>query len=100
MLYYCGRGLAWLDTGSPEGLLKASEFVSIVQERQGLYISCIEEIAWRKGFIDSTQLLKLGEELKNTEYGKYLINLAENVVVGEAEEQIEVQKQEYKNLVK
>lgn len=71
-----------------------------MQERQGLYISCIEEIAWRKGFIDSTQLLKLGEELKNTEYGKYLINLAENVVVGEAEEQIEVQKQEYKNLVK
>ena len=71
------RGFAWLDTGTPEGMLKAAEFVETVQDRQGFYVSCIEEIAWRRGFITTEQLLKLGEELKMTEYGQYLISLAE-----------------------
>ena len=71
-----GRGMAWLDTGTPEGMLKASQFVQIVQECQGFYISCIEEIAWRRGFITTEQLLALGEKLKMTDYGKYLISLA------------------------
>lgn len=71
-----GRGMAWLDTGTPEGMLKAGIFVEAVQERQGFYISCIEEIAWRRGFITTEQLIKLGEELKSTEYGQYLISLA------------------------
>ena len=70
-----GRGLAWLDTGTPRGLLQASDFVSIVQERQGLYIACIEEIAWRNGWISDEQLRSLGENLKKTDYGKYLLNL-------------------------
>lgn len=73
-----GRGMAWLDTGTPEGLLKAAEYVQTIQSMQGLYISCIEEIAWRKGFITTEKLKELGEELKSTEYGQYLINLAEN----------------------
>ncbi len=73
-----GRGIAWLDTGSPEGMLKAAEFVEAVQSRQGFYVSCIEEIAYRRGFIDATQLLKIGEELKMTEYGQYLISLVED----------------------
>ncbi len=70
-----GRGMAWLDTGTPSGLLKASEYVEAVQSRQGLYISCIEEIAWRRGFIDSERLRAIGEELKMTEYGKYILSL-------------------------
>lgn len=69
------RGLAWLDTGTPENILKASEFVYTIQERQGLYISCIEEIAWRKGFINDEQLAKLGKELNTTSYGKYILSL-------------------------
>ena len=73
-----GRGMAWLDTGTPEGLLKAAEYVQTIQSMQGLYISCIEEIARRKGFITTEKLKELGEELKSTEYGQYLINLAEN----------------------
>jgi glucose-1-phosphate thymidylyltransferase len=75
MLFYFGRGLAWLDTGTPKGLLQASNFVSVVQERQGLYISCIEEIAWRKGFISSEKLRQIGNGLEKTDYGKYLLNL-------------------------
>ena len=71
-----GRGMTWLDTGTPEGMLQASEFVKTIQERQGFYISCIEEIAWRRHFIDIDQLKKLGEEIKQTEYGKYIISLA------------------------
>jgi len=70
-----GRGMAWLDTGSPKGMLKASEFVQTVQDMQGFYISCLEEIAWRRGFIDDAQLQKLGEELKMTEYGQYILSL-------------------------
>ncbi len=71
-----GRGMAWLDTGSPEGMLKAAEYVEAVQSRQGFYISCVEEIAWRRGFITTEQLHALGEELKMTDYGQYLIALA------------------------
>ena len=71
-----GRGMAWLDTGTPEGMLKAAEFVEAVQDRQGFYVSCIEEIAWRRGFIDRQQLRRLGEELRMTEYGQYLLELA------------------------
>ncbi len=72
-----GRGMAWLDTGTPEGMLKAAEFVEAVQDRQGFYVSCIEEIAWRRGFITRERLRDLGEEQKMTEYGQYLISLAE-----------------------
>jgi len=71
-----GRGVAWLDTGTPEGMLKAAEFVQVVQDRQGFYLSCIEEIAFRRGFISAQQLLSLGEELKMTDYGQYLIGIA------------------------
>lgn len=72
-----GRGMAWLDTGTPEGMLKAAEYVEAVQSRQGYYISCIEEIAYRRGFIDAKTLLRLGEDLKKTAYGQYLIATAE-----------------------
>ncbi len=72
-----GRGMAWLDTGSPKGMLKAAEFVQTVQDMQGFYISCPEEIAWRRGFITSEQLRALGDKLKMTAYGQYLISLTE-----------------------
>jgi len=72
-----GRGMAWLDTGTPAGMLKASEFVKAVQETQGFYISCIEEIAWRRGFISTDDLRNIGENLKMTDYGRYLISLTE-----------------------
>ena len=73
------RCMAWLDTGTPEGMLKASMFVEAVQSRQGFYIACLEEIAWRRGFINDEQLLSIGQELKMTEYGKYLISLIKGV---------------------
>lgn len=72
------RGTTWLDTGTPEGMLQASEFVQTIQERQGFYISCIEEIAWRRGFITTEQLFELGKELDKTEYGQYLMSLAKD----------------------
>lgn len=72
-----GRGMAWLDTGTPEGMLKAGEYIENLQSRQGFYVSCIEEIAWRRGFITKNQLKALGEKLKTTDYGRYLITLAE-----------------------
>jgi len=72
------RGMAWLDTGTPTGMIKASEFVQTVQEMQGFYISCLEEIAWRRGFIDDDQLKKIGNELKMTDYGKYILSLLED----------------------
>lgn len=72
-----GRGVAWFDTGTPENMLKAAEFVETIQARQGYYISCIEEIAWRKGLINDEKLKELGENLKMTEYGQYLISLLE-----------------------
>lgn len=74
------RGIAWLDTGSPSNMLKAGMFVETVQSRQGLYIACIEEIAWRQGFITTEQLKQIGEELKQTEYGKYILSIAEEEV--------------------
>lgn len=70
-----GRGMAWLDTGTPQGLHKASAFVESVQERQGFYISCIEEIAWRRGFIDDEALGKLAYDLRASGYGAYLAGL-------------------------
>ncbi len=72
-----GRGMAWLDTGSPKGMLKAAEFVQSVQDMQGFYVSCIEEVAWRQGFIDDDQLLQLGRRMDMTAYGKYIISLVE-----------------------
>lgn len=72
-----GRGMAWLDTGTPSNMLKAAEFVEAVQDRQGFYVSCIEEIAWRRGFISKEQLITLGKELEMTEYGQYLLTIAE-----------------------
>lgn len=71
------RGMAWLDTGTPSGMLKASDFVKTVQEMQGFYISCLEEIAWRRGFITTEQFKALGKELKATEYGEYILSLCE-----------------------
>jgi len=71
-----GRGFAWLDTGNHDALLDAADFVSAFQKRQGLYISCIEEIAYKRGFIDKEQLLKLAEPLMKTAYGRYLADVA------------------------
>ena len=71
-----GRGFAWLDTGSHDSLLDAANFVATFQKRQGLYVSCIEEIAYKKGFIDREQLLKLAEPLMKTNYGQYLVEIA------------------------
>ena len=71
------RGISWLDTGTPKSMQKAGNFVETVQEMQGFYISCIEEIAWRRGFITTEQLRKLGEELKMTDYGQYILSIAE-----------------------
>ena len=72
-----GRGMTWLDTGTPGGMLKAAMFVQTVQDRQGFYVSCIEEIAWRRGFITTQQLRAIGEDLSMTDYGRYLISLTE-----------------------
>ena len=71
-----GRGFAWLDTGNHDSLLDAADFVAAFQKRQGLYISCIEEIAYKRGFIDKEQLLKLAEPLMKTDYGKYMVEVA------------------------
>jgi len=72
------RGMAWLDTGTPEALLVANNFVHLIQSRQGLSIGCIEEIAWRKGFINYSELIILGQNLIDTEYGKYICSLKED----------------------
>lgn len=69
------RGIAWLDTGTPQNMLKASSFIEEIQEMQGLYIACLEEIAWRRGFISDEQLEILGQVLKQTDYGQYLLTL-------------------------
>ena len=76
MVETLGRGFAWLDTGNHDSLLDAADFVAAVQKRQGLYISCIEEIAYKKGFITKEQLLKLAEPLLKTDYGKYMVEVA------------------------
>lgn len=72
-----GRGMAWLDTGTPHGMLKASEYIEMLQSRQGFYIACLEEIAWRRNLIDNKMLREEGEKLKMTEYGQYLLSLLE-----------------------
>lgn len=71
-----GRGFAWLDTGSHDNLLEAANFVATFQKRQGMYVSCIEEIAFRRGFINREQLLKLADPLLKTAYGQYLVDVA------------------------
>ena len=73
------RGTAWLDTGTFDSLHDASEFIRVIEKRQGFKISCIEEIAYRKGYIDRDQLYKLGKEIEKSEYGKYLLDLLENL---------------------
>lgn len=72
--------MAWLDTGTYEGLIQAGNFVETLQKRQGMYISCPEEIAYRRGFIDNEQLMNLGKQLSKTEYGKYLVDLAKGKI--------------------
>lgn len=74
-----GRGFAWLDTGNHDSLLDAADFVAAFQKRQGLYISCIEEIAYKRGFITKEQLLKLAEPLLKTAYGQYLVEVAQGL---------------------
>lgn len=75
-----GRGMAWLDTGTHDSLLEAAQFVAIIQKRQGLYVSCVEEIAYRKGYINKEQLIELAQPLMKTEYGKYLMRLTESEI--------------------
>lgn len=72
-----GRGFAWLDTGTYDGLSNASEFVRTIQKRTGLYIACIEEIAYKNNWIDKEQLIRLGRDYEKTEYGKYILSIAE-----------------------
>lgn len=74
-----GRGFAWLDTGTHDSLLDAADYVAAVQKRQGLYVSCIEEIAYKRGFIDREQLIALAQPLLKTNYGKYLMDIAEGL---------------------
>lgn len=74
-----GRGFAWLDTGNHDSLLDAADFVAAFQKRQGLYISCIEEIAYKRDFINREQLLKLAEPLMKTNYGKYMKDVADGL---------------------
>ena len=71
------RGYAWLDTGSPDAMMMASQFVQVVENRQGMMIACPEEICWRQGWIDNAQIRALGDELNKTAYGRYLIQLSE-----------------------
>jgi len=76
-----GRGMMWFDTGTPAGILKASEFVEAVQSGDGFYISCIEEIAWRRGFITKEQMHKIGEELSSSDYGRYILSLGNKDII-------------------
>lgn len=76
-----GRGFAWLDTGTHDSLLQASNFIATIEQRQGLKVSCIEEIAFKKGFINKEQLLALAEPLSKNQYGEYLIQLAEKQIL-------------------
>jgi glucose-1-phosphate thymidylyltransferase len=74
-----GRGFAWLDTGTHESLLDASRYIETIEKRQGLKVSCIEEIAYRLGYIDTEQLLKLADPMKKNEYGQYLLSLVKSI---------------------
>ena len=74
-----GRGFAWLDTGTHDSLLDAADYVSAVQKRQGLYVSCVEEIAYKRGFITRDQLIALAQPLLKTNYGKYLMDIAQGL---------------------
>lgn len=76
-----GRGMAWLDTGTHDSLLQASNFIATIEQRQGLKVSCIEEIAYNNGYINKEQLLKLAEPMKKNQYGEYLINLANEKIL-------------------
>lgn len=72
-----GRGFAWLDTGNPDALMEAANYIATIQKRQGLYVSCIEEIAYKRGFINREQLKKVAQDLLKTPYGEYLMEIAE-----------------------
>ncbi|MNI97967.1 Glucose-1-phosphate thymidylyltransferase [compost metagenome] len=72
-----GRGVAWLDTGTIESLIEAGNYIEAIQKRQGLYVACIEEIAFRNGYISKDQLLELAKPLSKIEYGQYLLDIAE-----------------------
>ena len=74
-----GRGFTWLDTGTHDSLMEASSFIKAVEKRQGLKVACIEEIAYKKGYINQTQLFELAQTLQKNQYGKYLIELAEKI---------------------
>ncbi len=76
-----GRGFAWLDTGTHDSLLDASNYVATVEKRQGLKVSCIEEIAFKRGFIDAKQLRALAEPMKKNQYGQYLLALANEEII-------------------
>jgi len=73
-----GRGMAWLDTGTHESLMQASNFIATIEQRQGLKVACLEEIAYQKGWIDAQQVLKLAKPLENNQYGQYLIKMIKN----------------------
>lgn len=89
-----GRGMAWLDTGTHKGLLDASNYVEAVQTRQGLYIACLEEIAYRKGYINKEQLLELAKPLMKTDYGKYLVKVSNEKIETEvSDENIEAESE-------
>lgn len=75
-----GRGMAWLDTGTPEGLLNAAQYIETIQKRQGFYIACLEEIAWRRGFITSDKLREIGNSLEMTDYGQYILSLLDSKI--------------------
>ena len=76
-----GRGIAWLDTGTHDSLLEASNYVSAIENRQGLMVACLEEIAYSKKYISREQLLELAEPLKKNEYGQYLLKIANNKIL-------------------
>ena len=75
MVETIGRGMAWLDTGTPGSLLKAANFVEVIEHRQGMKIACVEEVAWRMGYIEDKQVRKLAESIGKSDYGQYLLNI-------------------------
>jgi glucose-1-phosphate thymidylyltransferase len=77
-LQVMGRGFAWLDTGTQESLFDASRFIEVIETRQGVQVACLEEIAWRKGWISDDDLLRLAEPMRKNAYGQYMINLVKS----------------------